>query len=117
MLDSDGYSIASEAAGHQHHCSSCRGSREKKWLAPARLDILIFKLTDPGVEVTYTLWHFDVDAFLEQYDEASMCPHIFVSLHRYPGKWAHTLDESKDISVQERGIWRRHLVTNVTMMP
>ena len=37
----------------------------------------IFKLTDPGAEVTYTLWHFDVDAFLKQYDEASMHPHIF----------------------------------------
>ena len=30
-----------------------------------------------------------------------MCPHIFASLHRYPGKWAHTLDEGKDISVQD----------------
>ena len=47
----------------------------------------------------YTLWCFDIDAFLEQYDEASMHPHIFASLHGYPGKWAHTLDEGKDISV------------------
>ena len=61
----------------------------------------IFKSTDPGVKVTYTLWQFDVDAFLEQYDEASMCPHIFASLHGYPGKWACTLDEGKDISVQD----------------
>ena len=44
------------------------------------LDMPIFKSTDPGVEVTYTLWHFDVDAFLEQYDKASMRPHIFASL-------------------------------------
>ena len=49
----------------------------------------------------YTLWWFDVDAFLEQYDEASMHPHIFASLHGYPSKWAHTLDEGKDISVQD----------------
>ena len=54
----------------------------------------IFKLTDPCAEVTYTLWCFDVDAFLEQYDEASMHPHIFASLRRYPGKWARTLDIS-----------------------
>ena len=47
----------------------------------------------------YTLWHFDVDAFLEQYDEASMHPHIFASLHGYLGKWARMLDEGKDISV------------------
>ena len=49
----------------------------------------------------YTLWWFDVDAFLEQYDEASMCPHIFASLHGYPSKWARMLDEGKDISVQD----------------
>ena len=47
----------------------------------------------------YTLWCFDVDAFLEQYDEASMHPHIFTSLHGYPGKWTHMLDKGKDISV------------------
>ena len=51
--------------------------------------------------MTYTLWCFDVDAFLEQYDEASMCPHIFTSLRGYPGKWACMLDEGKDISVQD----------------
>ena len=78
-----------------------RGSRERKRLVPIRLDMLIFKSTNPGVEVTYTLWHFDVDAFLEQYDEASMHPHIFASLCGYPCKWAHTLDEGKYISVQD----------------
>ena len=72
-----------------------------KQLAPVRLDMPVFKLTDPGAEVTYTLWRFDVDAFLEQYDEASMRPHIFASLRRYPGKWVHTLDEGKDISVKD----------------
>ena len=97
--DSDGYSSASEITECQHRCRGHRGSRERKWLAPARLDMPIFKLTDPGAEVTYTLWRFDVDAFLEQYDEASMCPHIFASLHGYPGKWACTLDKGKDISV------------------
>ena len=90
---------ASETVGCQHRCRGCRGSREK-WLVPARLDMLIFKLTDPGAEVTYTLWRFDVDAFLKQYD-ASMHPHIFASLHGYPGKWACMLDEGKDISVQD----------------
>ena len=99
--DSDGYSTASETAGHWCRCRGCRGSRERKWLVPARLDMSIFKSTNPGVEVTYTLWHFDIDAFLEQYDEASMHPHIFASLRGYPGKWAHMLDEGKDISVQD----------------
>ena len=53
------------------------------------------------MEETYTLWHFDIDAFLEQYDEASMHPHIFASLCGYPGKWACTLDEGKDISMKD----------------
>ena len=96
--DSDGYSTASETVGRRHRH---RGSREWKRLVPMRLDMPIFKSTDPGVEVMYTLWHFDVDAFLEQYDEASMCPHIFASLRGYPGKWACTLDEGKDIYVQD----------------
>ena len=99
--DFDVYSTASKTTGHWCHHRGCRGSGEKKRLTPARLDMPIFKLTDPGVEVTYTLWHFDVDAFLEQYDEANMHSHIFACLHRYPGKWAHTLDEGKDISAQD----------------
>ena len=97
--DSNGYSTASETAGHQHRCRGRRGSRERKRLAPMRLDMPIFKSIDPGAEVMYMLWRFDVDAFLEQYDEASMCPHIFTSLRGYLGKWAHMLDEGKDISV------------------
>ena len=97
--DSNGYSTASKMAGHRHRCRGHRGSRERKWLAPARLDMPIFKSTDPGAEVMYTLWCFDVDAFLEQYDEASMCPHIFASLRGHPGKWACMLDKGKDISV------------------
>ena len=97
--DSDGYSTASETAGCWCRHRGCRGSREKKQLVPARLDMLIFKLTDPGAEVTYTLWHFNVDTFLEQYDEASMYPYIFASLRGYPSKWACMLDEGKDISM------------------
>ena len=100
-LDSDGYSMASEFMSWQHQYRGCRGSRERKWLVPVRLDMSIFKSTNLGAEVTYTPWRFDVDAFLEQYDEASMCPHIFASLRGYPGKWARTLDEGKDISMQD----------------
>ena len=61
----------------------------------------IFKSTEPGAVVMYTLWYFDMNAFLEQYDEASMHLHIFASLRGYLGKWARTLDEGKDISVQD----------------
>ena len=97
--DSDRYSTASETVGHWHRCRGHRGSRERKWLVPVRLDMPILKSTDQWLEVTYTLWCFNVYAFLEQYDEASMCPHIFASLRGYPGKWAHMLNEGKDISV------------------
>ena len=97
--DSDRSSTVSEIMGHWHRHRGHRGSRERKWLVPARLDMPIFKSTDPGAEVTYTLWCFNVDAFLKQYDEASMHPHIFASLCGYPGKWARMLDEGKDISV------------------
>ena len=99
--DFDGYSTVSETAGHEHRYRGCRGSREKKWLASVRLDMPIFKSTDSGAEVMCTLWQFDVDAFLEQYDEASMSPHIFASLPGYPSKWACTLDEGKDASMQD----------------
>ena len=99
--DSNGYSTVSETTGHQHRCRGHRGSREKKRLVPTRLDMPIFKSTNPGAEVMYTLWQFNVDAFLKQYDEASMRPPIFASLHRYPSKWACTLDEGKDISMQD----------------
>ena len=94
-------STVSETVGRQHRHRGCRGSRERKWLAPVRLDMPIFKSTDPGAKVTYTLWCFDVDTFLQQYYEASMCPHIFASLHGYPGKQAHMLDEGKDISMRD----------------
>ena len=63
--------------------------------------MLIFKSTDPGVKVMYTLWCFYVDAFLEQNDKTSMHPHIFGSLCGYPGKWAHTVDKGKDTSMQD----------------
>ena len=99
--DSNGYSTASETGGRRCRHRGHRGSREKKRLVPARLDMPIFMLTDPGAEVMNTLWWFDMHVFLEQYDEASMRPHIFASLHGYPGKWARTLDEGKDISVQD----------------
>ena len=34
----------------------------------------IFKSTDPNTDVTYTLWRFDVQGWLDQYQEESMMP-------------------------------------------
>ena len=53
-FDSDGYSTASETTGYQHHHRGHRGSREKKRLAPVRLGMPVFKLTDPGAECTHS---------------------------------------------------------------
>ena len=55
--DSDGYSMVSEAPGGQH---GRRRHRNEKHLAPVCLDMPIFKSTDTNVDVTYTLWRFDM---------------------------------------------------------
>ena len=39
--------------------------------------------------------------WLDQYDEASMHPHIFGSLQGYPGKWARSLPGGMNISLRE----------------
>ena len=91
---SDGYSTVSEVPGGQHRR---RRHRNEKHLTLACLDMPIFKPTEPNVDVTYTLWRFDVQGLLDQYDEASMIPHIFLSLQGYPSKWACSLPEGRDI--------------------
>ena len=82
------YSTASESGeGHRHR----RRQQAERRLAPARLNLPIFRSTDANADVTYEIWRFDVQGWLDQYDEASMCPHIFGSLQGYPGKWARSL--------------------------
>ena len=73
----------------------------------------VFKSMDPNVEVMYTLGHFNVDTLLDQYEETSMRPHIFSSLRRYPGKWAHSLPKGKDIPVKELLEHIEHMFGNV----
>ena len=65
------------------------------------LNLPIFSSTDTNAEVTYEIWCFDVQGWLDQYDEASMCPHIFGSLQGYPGKWACSLPGGMNISLDE----------------
>ena len=88
-MDSDRYSTVSEAP-NSHHCR--RKQHGEKQLAPAHLDMPIFKSTDPNVDVTYTLWRFDVQGWLDQYQEKSMIPYIYKSLRGYPGWCVHSLD-------------------------
>ena len=81
--DSDGYSMVSGAQSTYCH-------RRKQWgekhLAPAHLDMPIFKSTDPNMDVMNTLWRFNVQGWLDQYQEESMMPHIYNSLRGYPGR-------------------------------
>ena len=62
--DLDGYSTVSETP-RSHHQS--RKKHGEKWLAPMCLDMPNFKSTDLNVDVTYTLWRFDVQGWLDQY--------------------------------------------------
>ena len=80
--------MASESGGGRR-CRRCQ--RAEIRLAPARLNLPIFHSTDANADVTYEVWRFNVQGWLDQYDETNMRPHIFGSLQGYPGKWAHSL--------------------------
>ena len=56
---------------------------------------------DPNADVTYTLWRFDVQGWLDQYQEESMMPHIYASLQGYPGSWVHLLEDGGNITIPE----------------
>ena len=96
--DSDDYSTASESGEGRRHR---RRRRAERRLAPARLNLPIFRSTDANADVTYEIWRFDVQGWLDQYDEASMRPHIFGSLQGYPGKWARSLPGGMNISLSD----------------
>ena len=96
--DSDGFSTTSEAVGGQQRH---RRQRNKKHLAPTCIEMPIFKTIDPNVDVTYTIWKFDIEGWLDQYDKACMMPHIYHSLQGYPGKWVCSLEEGWNISARD----------------
>ena len=54
--DSDWYSMESEVPSTHHRW-------DEKCLAPMHLDMLIFKSMDPNMDVTYTLWRFNVQGW------------------------------------------------------
>ena len=96
--DLDEYSTASESG---EGCRHRRCQQAERRLAPARLNLPIFRSTDANADVTYEIWCFNVQGRLDQYDEVSMCPHIFGSLQGYPGKWAHSLPGGMNISLND----------------
>ena len=61
------------------------------------------------MDVTYTLWRFDVQGWLDQYQEESMMPHIYNSLRGYPGRWVCSLDEGQNLMVTKLLKWMDHV--------
>ena len=96
--DSDGNSTVSEALSSHHRR---RRWQSEKHLTCMHLDMPIFKLTDPNADVTYTLWRFDVQGWLDQYQEESMMPHISSSSWGYPGRWVCLLEDGPNLTVTE----------------
>ena len=73
--------------------------RREKCLAPAKLDLPIFKSTDSSADITYTIWRFDVQSWLEQYTEENMKPLIYMSLRGYSGHWVHSLEGREHLTL------------------
>ena len=108
--DSDDYSMTSKSG---EGCRHRRHWQAERRLAPARLNLPIFRYTDANADVTYEIWHFDVQGWLDQYDEMSMHPHIFGSLQGYPGKWARSLPGGMNISLKDLLRHMDHTFRNV----
>ena len=51
------------------------------------------------MDVMYTLWRFDMQGWLDQYQEESIMPHIYTSLQGYPGRWVHSLEDGGNLTV------------------
>ena len=96
--NSDGYSMVSEVLST--HCYKRRWHGEKR-LAPAHLDMPIFKLTNPNTDVMYTLWRLDMQGWLDQYQEESMMHHIYASLWGCPSRWVHSLEDGPNLTMTE----------------
>ena len=109
-IDSDGQSTMSESdGGHRHR----RHWRPERRLALAWLNLPVFRSTDANVDVTYEIWHFHVQGWMDQYDEVSIHPHIFSSLQGYLGKWACSLPGGMNIPLDELLRWMDHAFGNV----
>ena len=96
--DSDAMSMASEMS---YRSRSWLRHRREKHLAPAKLDLPIFKSTNSSADVTYTIWRLNIQSLLEQYTEESMMPHIYMSLRGYPEYWVHSLEGGEHLTLTE----------------
>ena len=74
------------------------------------------KLTGPNADITYTLWRFDAQGWLDQYQEESMIPHIYNSLRGYPVRWVHSLDGGQNMTVAQLLEWMDHTFGDMRSM-
>ena len=58
----------------------------------------IFKFMDPNADVT-ALWRFDMQGWLDQYQEESMMPHIYVSMQGCLGRWVPLLEDGGNLTI------------------
>ena len=84
-----------------YHSRPWQRHRREKHLAPAKLDLPIFKSMDSNTDITYMIWRFDVQSWLEQYTKESMKPHIYASLRAYPGRWVRSLEGREHLTLTE----------------
>ena len=94
--DSDVKSMVSEMS---YRSRPQQRHRREKRLVPAKLDLPIFKSKDPSADITYTIWRFDIQSWLEQYTKGSMMPHIYANLRGYPGCWVHSLEGGEHLTL------------------
>ena len=91
--------VTSMASEMSYHSRLWQRHRREKHLAPAKLDLPIFKSTDLSADVTYKIWRFNVQSWLDQYPKESMMPHIYTSLRGYPGCWVHSLEGGEHLTI------------------
>ena len=96
--DSDVTSMVSEMS---YHSRLQQRHRREKCLAPAKLDLPIFKSMDSSADIMYMMWRFDIQSWLEQYTKESMMPHIYMSLRSYPECWVCFLEGGEHLTLTE----------------
>ena len=124
-IDSDGQSIMSKWEGSHRHR---RCQRPERRLAPAWLNLPVFRSMDTNTDVTYEIWRFDVQGWLDQYEKVSNAPSYFwqiAGISEYMGSliaWRYEHPAGWVIEVHGPHIWkcawlRQHDLITVWNLP
>ena len=82
-------------------------------VSTSKFGMPIFKSTDPNPDVRYILWKFNVQGWLDQYQEESMMPHIYATLRGYPGRWVCSLGDGSNLTAIELLVYLDHAFGDV----